>query len=84
MVKSAESNLLTLLDLYMVDSVSDGITSKPEYALYILEALRTCGGKASEMVENTVMASLRPRLLSDRKERKSASRVHNAVWSTFE
>lgn len=32
----------------MVDSVSDGITSKPEYALYILEALRLCGGKASE------------------------------------
>ena len=32
----------------MVDSVSDGITSKPEYVFYILEALRVCGGKASE------------------------------------
>lgn len=32
----------------MVDSVSDGITSKPEYAYYILEALKIYGGIASE------------------------------------
>jgi hypothetical protein len=48
MARSVESNPLILLNLLMVDSVSDGITSKPEYAFYILEALRVCGGKASE------------------------------------
>ena len=32
----------------MVDSVSDGITSKPEYAYYILEALKLYGGIATE------------------------------------
>ncbi len=32
----------------MVDSVSDGITSKPEYAYYILKVLKLYGGIATE------------------------------------
>ena len=32
----------------MVDSVSDGIISKPEYAYYILKALKLYGGIATE------------------------------------
>ena len=55
MVKSVESNPLTLLDLYMIDSFSDGITSKLEYALYNLEALRGCG----EASEDEVMKKVR-------------------------
>jgi hypothetical protein len=50
----------------MVNSVSDGITSKPEYALYILEALTLCGGKASEDEVMEKVAELMAGVLTER------------------